>query len=1124
MKIMGLDIGVRSIGWCVQEDGKIIACGVRIPRSVETDDKKESLAAHRGIARSIRRTFARKKARLNTLKHLICEEFGLNIDDYQAQDGKLPMAFGGIEKEAREEMRKTPKGRDELKKLHISPYQLRKEALERKLSADEFARVILHIANHRGYGNKHARKDDPEYNKKGGVKEGIAKNAEYKNKGYDTIGAYLYNEFYLKERSEQQIQTRVELLKANYKKNQVKTEKQDKNKLERQSPNQYNNVRNKLESYERCLKQDWLKEELKLIFEKQCEFGFKFSDKKYKIINANGKSQELDFASAVLEISFFQRPLKSIADKVGFCTFFPNEKRAPKDSLSAIEYVVLGKIINELKHIEKKWKKEVGEDVKGKICTPSNINVLLDIVLKNGEITYREIRSILNLDEHIKVFSKNVKLDYSKKNPENANFLELKTSKENPNIPNLKGFQKALGQRFDTLYKNDKKVLDDIAFDLATINDKQELFGKLDKYNLSDEQKESLSKLTFSKFLNLSFKALNELIPLMKQGKRYDEAYKELGFKIPEEYDYNEIQKELNNPVVSHILAEVVKVLTAIIKIYGQVHKINIEFTREAGMSREKRQKIENKQKANFQANEQAKKMCEDQLKIVPTKKNILKIKLWKEQGELCVYSGAKITIDDLKDETKLQIDHIYPYSRSFDDSFSNKVLVFTKENQEKGEKTPFEAFGNNVSKWNAIESLVNGCKPMSKSKKNRIFNKDFKDKEQGFIQRNFVDTSYIANVVRDYIEKNIEFLPLDKKELEQATMFFEMEDYNEKDDSKKEYKRRHIEIISGSLTSTMKHYWGLHFLDKKDEYGEYEKDRNHHLHHALDAIIISYMNASRIKAFSDFKKLLEAMKADEYAELLNIKEREESRAKRKKNTFEVPSEYINRNEFEANIKEKIFNIFVSQPSNKKTRGALHKETFYSQKDTSVISQKDTMESALKLGKVRKIGTKIVNNASMVRLDIFKRKKDGKFFGVPIYAMDFARGILPNKAVSSKEWIEMDKNYEFAFSIFPNDLLHIKKKGMEKAELCYYVKFDIGGNGVITAESHNNRLASLTENQKLLFSEATQEKVRGRISIQSLEVFEKWEVDPLGKSKQSPFEPRFIPSKGKHKKRKASKG
>lgn len=402
-----------------------------------------------------------------------------------------------------------------------------------------------------------------------------------------------------------------------------------------------------------------------------------------------------------------------------------------------------------------------------------------------------------------------------------------------------------------------------------------------------------------------------------------------------------------------------------------------------------------------------------------------------------------------------------------------------------------------------------NGKKEQVFTKKGqRILDENFKTKEQGFIQRNLVDTSYIANVVRDYIDKNVKFLPLDDKELLQSSMFFELDSYNEKDDTKKEYKRKHIEIISGNLTSMMKHYWGLHFLDKKNEFGEYEKDRNHHLHHALDAIIISYMNASRVKAFADFKKRLETMKASEYAEKLSKAEREQKRIKRKKSTFEVPANYANRNEFADKIKEKIFGIFVSQPPNKRTRGALHKESFYSQKDTSLINSKDTMEDALKLGKVRQIGTKIVSNASMVRLDIFKRKKDNKFFGVPIYTMDFAKGILPNKAVGTKEWIDMNEDYEFLFSIFPNDLLCIKKKGMEKAELCYYVSFDIGGSGVIKAEFHSNHLVSLTGNQKLLFSEAKQEKVQGRISIQNLETFEKWQVSPLGEVKKAKFKKR----------------
>lgn len=99
------------------------------------------------------------------------------------------------------------------------------------------------------------------------------------------------------------------------KKNKTKTEKQDKNKLEKQSPNQYKKVRNTTDVYERCMKQEWLQAELELIFEKQREFDLKFSD---------------EFKDEILKIAFFQRPLKGYADKVGFCTFFPDEKKSSK--------------------------------------------------------------------------------------------------------------------------------------------------------------------------------------------------------------------------------------------------------------------------------------------------------------------------------------------------------------------------------------------------------------------------------------------------------------------------------------------------------------------------------------------------------------------------------------------------------------------------------------------------------------------------------------------------------------------------------------------------------------------------------------------------------------------------
>ncbi|WP_300900924.1 type II CRISPR RNA-guided endonuclease Cas9, partial [uncultured Helicobacter sp.] len=161
------------------------------------------------------------------------------------------------------------------------------------------------------------------------------------------------------------------------------------------------------------------------------------------------------------------------------------------------------------------------------------------------------------------------------------------------------------------------------------------------------------------------------------------------------------------------------------------------------------------------------------------------------EQGECCIYSGQKITREHLLASNALQIDHIYPYSRSFDDSYMNKVLVFAKENQNKLNKTPFEAFGNNKEKWDRILSLSAN---LPKQKQRRISNKDFKDKELGFIARNINDTGYIARLASQWTNNCLKFEDLRENEVTIA---------GEKGSSV------HIEVVSGQLTSMLRHYWG---------------------------------------------------------------------------------------------------------------------------------------------------------------------------------------------------------------------------------------------------------------------------------------------------------------------------
>jgi len=149
--ILGLDIGVGSVGWGLVKlaeekyvvenqdgtadekykitGGEILDAGIRTFQ-LPQDRQGESLAIHRGAARRSRWTIRRKAKRLKQLTKL-AREFNLIGDNFN-----------------RDEILKPRKGNNKKEKWDI--WRIRKEALERKLTDDEFFRVLYHIAKHRG--------------------------------------------------------------------------------------------------------------------------------------------------------------------------------------------------------------------------------------------------------------------------------------------------------------------------------------------------------------------------------------------------------------------------------------------------------------------------------------------------------------------------------------------------------------------------------------------------------------------------------------------------------------------------------------------------------------------------------------------------------------------------------------------------------------------------------------------------------------------------------------------------------------------------------------------------------------------------------------------------------------
>lgn len=1058
VKTLGFDIGISSIGWAlvegqIEEDGiklrKILDSGVRIFRVAENPKDGKSLATPRREARGARRRNDRRKRRILEIKRYLCESLKIPLEEMLVEE-KHPLLF-------------------QANRNFTSPWELRAQGLERCLNARELARVILHIAKRRGYDDITYGIEEKDDN--GKIKKAIKANQKLlQEKNFKTIGEMMYKLYYQKPRegfSGQMDNVR------NKNKKDAKENKAD---------------------YKRCIGRSELRSELEILLMTQKELGNAYitDDFKQKILgNPDAKTKKEQEG-----IVFFQRSLKSFEDKIGKCQFFKDNNRACKSSPSAEEFVAITKIINMLLNITNKtgivWenKQEI-------------IEKILQEAQKNKALKYKHLRKILELPQNF-IFKD---LDYSKADKaEDKEFLELEAT-----------YQLKKANSHLSITRQDK-----IAEILGEEKDWAKIESKLKKADFTTQEINHIKQanLKFSTHINLSLKALYCIIPIMKEGKRYDEAVtilQERGIfpKITAQKTnllppLKDIAKEdsyfdILNPVVNRALSEFRKVVNAIIEKHGAVHFCNIELTREVGKSFKERNEQTKIQNENQKINQEALNVLRS-YGLSENAKNILKCKLWILQGEQCLYSGEKITLEHLRDETSLDIDHIFPLSRSLDDSQGNKILCFKRENAQKSNKTPYEYLAGSEEKWQRYITRVFATR-FDKHKKQRLISKNFKDRNIGdradFLARNLVDTGYIARVVSRYIDGYLEFLPL-------------------------ESRKRRVRIVSGSLTSALRAYWGIS-----------AKDRDHHIHHAQDAIIISCINDSTIQKYSQYLKEKELGFKDSKQKVVALSQADYMT----KLTLRYPME-----DFKNQIDESIARIFVSHASSRKVTGALHKETAYGKNEVLIplkermqkaqakgfkykegiksleYSCAEQMELALNLGKIREVNGALVKNGEMVRVDVFRGKKG--FYAVPIYTFDFALGKLPNKAIVQgkkdgmlKDWIEMDANYEFCFSLFKNDYVKIQTKEMQNPVIAIYTATDSSTSNM--SFMHHSKFAFASEDEKDFFKDKKEDKMlfsRTGCGIQGLVVFEKMQVSPLGEIKECKPSKRQDIALKKHKK------
>ncbi|THA10512.1 type II CRISPR RNA-guided endonuclease Cas9 [Rodentibacter pneumotropicus] len=147
--ILGLDLGIASIGWAVVEIDeesspiRLIDVGVRTFERAEVAKTGENLALSRRLARSSRRLIKRRAERLKKAKRLLKAEKILHSID---------------------------------EKLPINVWQLRVKGLKEKLERQEWAAVLLHLLKHRGYLSQRKNEGKSDNKELGALLSGIASN------------------------------------------------------------------------------------------------------------------------------------------------------------------------------------------------------------------------------------------------------------------------------------------------------------------------------------------------------------------------------------------------------------------------------------------------------------------------------------------------------------------------------------------------------------------------------------------------------------------------------------------------------------------------------------------------------------------------------------------------------------------------------------------------------------------------------------------------------------------------------------------------------------------------------------------------------------------------------------
>jgi CRISPR-associated endonuclease Csn1 len=271
----------------------------------------------------------------------------------------------------------------------------------------------------------------------------------------------------------------------------------------------------------------------------------------------------------------------------------------------------------------------------------------------------------------------------------------------------------------------------------------------------------------------------------------------------------------ITNPTVHIGLNQLRRLLNAIIRVHGRPDEVVVELARELKLSEKDKAEYNKRLSENTRkAQTRSGKLAE--LGQADHGGNRMLLRLWEELSpnsafdHCCPFCAKPLPIHMLFNG-QAEVEHILPYSRTFDDSASNKVIAHRACNREKGNQTPWEKWGE-TDRWPAIVEQV---AHLDKHKQWRFAPDAMErfERDGGFIARQLTDTQYLARMARTYLSS---LYP------DTAGVY----------------------VVPGRMTAMLRRLWGLNELLPDHNYvanphSNAPKNRLDHRHHAIDAAVV---------------------------------------------------------------------------------------------------------------------------------------------------------------------------------------------------------------------------------------------------------------------------------------------